>query len=436
MTYANASTRALTDVDIAIELGECVALLGLSGAGKSTLVRSLAGLVPHFHGGRFEGRVRVGDFDTRVARPADLAGTVGVVFQDPEDQVVMTRVLREVAFGLENVGTPAREIAERAEAALDAVGALELRERRVAELSGGELQRVCLAAALAITPQLLLLDEPTSQLDADGAVLFLDAVRESGCAVVLSEQRIERALDACERAVALEEGALAFDGPVGAARTWLQGEPDGLGAGRLGESLPAVGTRTVLELDGVTFAHGDRVVVEDLDLCVSAGEIVALEGPNGCGKTTVARLASGLLEPDEGTVQRDGRVGYLSQDPGRYMVKDRALDEVALAVGGRRAPALEALEAVDLGWAAERHPRDLSSGERERLGVAAVAVAEPALLVLDEPTRGVDPRRKREIETLVLAHAAQGGAVVVATHDHDFGAHRRVALPAREYARV
>ena len=436
VTYGGAASPALRDVSLSIDAGEAVALLGLSGAGKSTLVRALAGLVPHFHGGRFEGRVCVGGLDTRRARPADLAGTVAVVFQDPEDQVVMSRVLREVAFGLENVGVPAREIKDRAEEALDAVGALELRNRRVAELSGGELQRVCLASALALRPGLLLLDEPTSQLDESGAATFLSAARAAGCAVVLSEQRIERALSSCERAIALRDGGIAFTGSTEAARTWLEGEPDGLGAATLGDVLPEPRDDVAVELDGVSFAYGDSVVVDGVDLAVRAGEIVALEGPNGCGKTTVAKLAAGLLEPSGGTVTRAGRAGYLSQDPGRYLVCDRVDDEVALGVGGSRERALAALEAVELEWATRRHPRDLSSGERERLGIAAVAVAAPDLLVLDEPTRGVDPLRKRAIERLVREHAARGAAVIVATHDRAFGAHRRVKLPSREIARV
>lgn len=436
MTYGGASSAALRDVSTSLGEGETVALLGLSGAGKSTLLRSLAGLVPHFHGGRFEGRVVVSGLDTRRARPAELAGAVAVVFQDPEDQVVMTRVLREVAFGLENLAVPAREIADRAEEALDAVGALELRNRNVAELSGGELQRVCLAGALALRPRVLLLDEPTSQLDELGAASFLAAARADGCAIVLSEQRIERALTSTERVWALTEGELALDAATPVARRWLAGEPAGLGAPPLATELPAPGERAIVELRDVSFAYGERTVASGVDLVVRSGEIVALEGLNGCGKTTVAKLAAGLLEPRTGTVERAGRAGYLSQDPGRYLVRDRVVDEVRLGADGSTTRALEALRAVELDWAAERHPRDLSSGERERLGIAAVVVGEPDLLVLDEPTRGIDPLRKRAIETLVRDQAARGAAVIVATHDRSFRAHRRVTLASREPARA
>jgi energy-coupling factor transport system ATP-binding protein len=157
-------------------------------------------------------------------------------------------------------------------------------------------------------------------------------------------------------------------------------------------------------------------------------EVVVLEGPNGSGKTTLAKIAAGLLEPQAGRVRRVGAACYLSQDPGRYLVCERALDEAALAVGGDRTRALAALDRVGLAWAADRHPRDLSSGERERLGLAAVAVSEPELLVLDEPTRGVDPERKTDLSRWLFDYAARGRGVLVVTHDRGFPADRRMGL--------
>ena len=155
-----------------------------------------------------------------------------------------------------------------------------------------------------------------------------------------------------------------------------------------------------------------------------------LEGPNGSGKTTLAKIATGLLDPQAGRVCRAGRACYLSQDPGRYLVCEQTLAETALAVGGDREKAMRALQRVGLAWAADRHPRDLSSGERERLGLAAVAVSEPELLVLDEPTRGIDPERKIELARWLFAYAGEGRGVLVVTHDRGFPAHRRVALGA------
>jgi energy-coupling factor transport system ATP-binding protein len=397
----------LRDVSLEVREGEVLALLGPSGSGKSTLLRALAGLVPHFHGGRFSGRVDVGGLDTRRVRPAELAGTVGTLFQDPEDQVVFTRVQAEVQFGLENLGVPPAEIEARALAALDAVGAAHLADRPVAQLSGGELQRVCLAAVLALRPRLLLLDEPTSQLDPDGAATAIELARESGAAVVVSEHRPERVLEACDRMLFLREGRVRDEFP----EAWLPRQavvPEGRPSGE-----------TVCRLESVSFAYDAVPVVERMSLTVGRGEIVALVGPNGSGKTTLAKLAAGLLEPASGTVERRGRACYLSQDPGRYLVAERADEEVALAVGGDLARARRALAELGLARFAGRHPRDLSSGERERLALAAVLVAEPDLLVLDEPTRGVDPERKDELVAL-LRSQARARATLVVTNDHVF----------------
>jgi energy-coupling factor transport system ATP-binding protein len=414
---------ALREVSLDVEAGEVVALLGPSGSGKSTLLRALAGLVPHFHGGRFSGRVEIDGHDTRRTRPSELAGTVATLFQDPEDQVVFTRVEPEVAFGLENVGTPPAEIPLRTARALESVGAGDLGDRRVGELSGGQLQRVCLASVLALEPRLLLLDEPTSQLDTDGAATAIDLARASGAAVVVSEHRPERVLEVCDRVLFLEEGRISENGLPDAWRpreaVLPAGEPSGT---------------PLCRLEDVSFAY-DRPVLSGVSLDFGRGEIVALVGPNGSGKTTVGKLAAGLLEPQAGRVVREGRACYLSQDPGRYLVCERADEEVALAVGGDLALARAALAQLGLEGFAARHPRDLSSGERERLALAAVLVAEPELLVLDEPTRGVDPQRKDELVRLLRAQAA-GRGTLVATNDLVFagGVADRVVstVPERE----
>jgi len=399
---------ALRGCSLEIEPGEVVGLFGPSGCGKSTLLRAFAGLVPHFHGGSFSGRVEVGGLDTRRVRPAELARTVGTLFQDPEDQVVFTRVEPEVAFGLENIGTPPAEIEPRTLEALDAVGAAHLADRLVPELSGGELQRVCLASVLALRPKLMLLDEPTSQLDPDGAEVAIELARSSGAAVVVSEHRPERVLDACDRVLFLEDGRVREDGLPDA---WLPREavlPDGEPAGE-----------TVCEVEDVSFAYGERPVLGGSSLTVGRGEILALVGPNGSGKTTLAKLAAGLLEPGAGRVERLGRACYLSQDPGRYLVAERADEEAALAVDGDLERARRSLARVGLEGFEARHPRDLSSGERERLALASVLVAEPELLVLDEPTRGVDPVRKDELVAL-LREEAPGRGTLVVTNDHVF----------------
>ena len=432
--YPEAGRPALERVSLAVEPGEVVLLLGTSGSGKSTLLRAFAGLVPHFHGGRFEGRVEVAGLDTRRVRPAELAGTVATLFQDPEDQVVLTRVASEVAFGLENVGVAPRELEPRALEALATVGAEHLAERRTSELSGGELQRVCLASVLALRPRLLLLDEPSSQLDPAAAEELFDLLERLGAAVVCSEQRPARPLERADRVVFLERGRVVLDGPRDQALerlaelrpVWVE-EP--------APPEPRAGGDAVCRLDRVSFAYGARRALADASLELRRGEVVALVGPNGCGKTTLAKLATGLLEPSSGSVERRGRASYLSQDPGRYLVRERADEEVALGAGGDLTRARRALADVGLAGYEARHPRDLSSGERERLALACVLVTEPDLLALDEPTRGVDPERKRELAAL-LRERAGGRATLVVTHDEAFAtavADRHVTLaPERE----
>jgi len=435
--YPEAATPALDGVSLELRPGEVVALLGPSGCGKSTLLRALAGLVPHFHGGSFAGRVEVDGHDTRSTRPAELAGSVATLFQDPEDQVVFTRVEAEVAFGLENLGTPPELITPRAAQALAAVGTAHLAKRPVAELSGGELQRVCLASVLALQPRLLLLDEPTSQLDPEGAEEAIGLARAAGAAVVVSEQRPDRVLDASDRMVFLEQGRIVVDAPRPEALEWLaRNRPAWLP--RADE--PAGGEpagEPICRLDGISFAYdAGRPVLDDAELDLRRGEVVALVGPNGSGKTTLAKVAAGLLEPAAGTVSRHGRACYLSQDPGRYLVRERAEDEVALAVDGDLGRAQRALCDLGLAGYEGRHPRDLSSGERERLALASVLVAEPDLLVLDEPTRGVDPERKDELTALLRAQAPARATLVV-TNDHVFAAavaDRAVALAAEREA--
>jgi energy-coupling factor transport system ATP-binding protein len=431
------SAPALECVSLRIDPGEIVLVLGASGSGKSTLVRALGGLVPWFHGGHFSGRVEIAGRDTRNAHPSQLAGTVATVFQDPEDQVVLAQVESEIAFGLENVGIAPKTILPRAHAALASVGAAHLAGRRVAELSGGELQRICLASALALEPELLLLDEPTSQLDPEGAEAFLDHAFGSGAAVVISEQRPALALRHADRVLFLDRGRIVLDAPRDEAVAWLDEHRPAWTAVPSSNAGDEEAGDVVARLSGIHFAYGDGPpVLDDASLVLRRGEIVALTGSNGSGKTTLAKLAAGLLEPRGGTVERDGRVAFLLQDPGRYLVRETALDEVAL--GTSRERARRALADVGLAWAEDRHPRDLSSGERERLALATVLVTEPDLLVLDEPTRGVDPERKAELAELLRAQAARRATLVV-THDVAFAAavaDRNVSLGVEREALV
>jgi energy-coupling factor transport system ATP-binding protein len=283
----------------------------------------------------------------------------------------------------------------------------------------------------------LLLDEPTSQLDPQGAEALLDLAVELDSAVVVSEQRPSLPLERCDRVLYLEGGHILLDASRRDALEWLAANRPGYlprEAATLGDK--ELDGEKLCRLDGVTYGYVGEPVLRDVSLTVRRGEVVALTGPNGIGKTTLAKIAAGLLTAEHGSVERRGRACYLSQDPGRYLVTDRAEAEVALAVGGDLRLARRALEEVGLAGLDRRHPRDLSSGERERLALASVLVADPEILILDEPTRGVDPPRKAELAELIRRDASHRATLVV-THDLVFAgevADRGVALGARELA--
>ncbi len=458
--YPDAATPALDGVSLEVEPGQLVLLLGESGCGKSTLLRAALGLVPHFHGGRLSGRVVTEGLDTRDHRPGEIALRAGLVFQDPESQLVRRRADHEVTFGLENLGCPAVEMLTRAEEALAAVGATHLAERETGRLSGGEQQRVAIASVLAMGQRLLLLDEPTSQLDPVAAEELLALVtrinHDRGVTVVVAEHRTGRIFDQADRVVVMESGRISFDGsPREAARHLATASPWLLppvtqafaAAGR--RQLPlsvrearalapmveppaapaAAAAVAVVSVERLHKRFGPIEALRGTTTGFGGGQVTAVLGANGAGKTTLAQIAAGLVKPDSGRVRGDGVRGYVSQNPAHHALRETVADEVAYALENQRVERTERerrvraeLERFGIDGLAARHPRDLSSGERQRLAIASVTVMRPSLLLLDEPTRGIDGLRKLALAELVRRLAADGCAVAVITHDVDFAA--------------
>jgi energy-coupling factor transport system ATP-binding protein len=484
--YPGAAVDALREVTLEVRAGELVVLAGRSGSGKTTLLRAGCGLVPHFHGGDVVGKIEIAGRDTREHGPAELAGSVGYVAQDPETQVVSTTVRSELALPLELRGEPAASRARAVEEVALALAIPHLLDRTVDSLSGGEVQRVALAGALVARPPLVLLDEPTSQLDpvaGDELVSLLRRLNEEwGTAVILCEHRLERCLAAADRVIAMDAGRIAFDGPPAAFLDWaiahdpalatpgarlfdlagIRPLPTGVKAARKtlaapnsdgGRGNPSQGPvrpQPILGLRPQRDAPqalrrvprpppgpaldirklwveldpgtGPRAVLRGLNLAVRRGERVALMGRNGAGKSTLLRCIAGLVAPARGSVSAPGGWALLPQDPGDLMIRERVADELPGQAG--RA----ALEAVDLGWAVESDPRDLSGGERQRLALAIVMAGRiatgelPGLVCLDEPTRGMDRARKDELARWARELSSRGTAVVIATHDVEFAA--------------
>jgi len=412
--YPGSREPALSDVSTLLDDGLTV-IAGPSGGGKSTLLRVLNGLVPHFHGGRIAGGARVLGLDVIRTPTRDLARSVGFVFQDPELQTVYSTVDREVAFGLENIGVPTRVIAGRVEEALQAAGIGHLVGRTVRTLSGGERQRVALASSIAMRPQLVVLDEPTSQLDPDGAALVLaTATRlvDEGLAVIISEHRLDRLLKAAAGLVLVGGGRVERADPA----IWRP--PSAAGPSR---RMSAPGSET-WSLEGATAGFNGQPVVEDVNLNGRAGEVVVLNGPNGGGKTTLLRLIAGGLAPLAGRVQRrPGRIAYLPQNPIAVLHRPTLRAEVRLTLdrsGDHELPE-EILNALGLLHVADRYPRDLSTGERQRAALAAVLPGTPTMALLDEPTRGMDVAARDALVSLVTRLRERGAAIVLATHDSD-----------------
>ena len=417
-TYPGATGAALRDVRARIESGMTV-VTGPSGSGKSTFLRVFNGLVPHFHGGRVSGAATVAGLDVLVTPTRLLARNAGFVFQDPELQTVYATVDREVAFGLENAAVPQREIAERVRDALHEVGIEHLAGRAVRTLSGGERQRVALASALAMRPRLVVLDEPTSQLDPDGAELLLAAVRRAtadGRAVIVSEHRLSRLMPGADSLLVIDQGRVTEADPAAWRPRAAMRAPRLRAPGE--EAWSVVGA--MVGFDGVP-------VLEGVDLAGRAGEVVALAGPNGGGKTTLLRLIAGLAAPMSGTVTRPpGRIAYLPQNPVALLHRPSVREEVQFTIdradgqhGERPERILGMLGIAEL---ADRYPRDLSSGERQRAAIAAVLPGAPQLVLLDEPTRGMDLASRSALIAVVANLRDRGAAVVITTHDEDLQA--------------
>ena len=467
--FADSAKPVLSGVNIHVDEGELVLVVGATGSGKTTLLRCVNGLVPHFSGGTLSGRVTVDGRDTRTHRPRDLADIVGVVGQDPEAAFVTDTVEEELAYGMESLGVHGDVMRRRVEETLDLLGLAEVRGRTLRTLSGGQQQRVAMGGVLAAHPRVLVLDEPTSALDPVAAEEVLAAltrlVHDLGLTVLLAEHRLERVVQYADRVVVVENGQVSAALPAAAMVTSPVSPPivdlgrlagwsplplsvrdarrvAGPMRAKLADRLPTrvlrstpAGDQSVslLSARALVVNRGRRTVLRGIDLAVSSGEVVALMGRNGSGKSTLLGAACGQLPVRAGSVRTGGldpaslkprallaHVALVPQDPGMLLYAETVGAECHAADADMRAASgttRALLMHLAPGVADSTHPRDLSEGQRLALALAIVLAGHPPLVLLDEPTRGLDYGAKKRLVASLRSLAADNHAVLVATHD-------------------
>ena len=483
--YPDMPEPVLRDLTLDIPEGAFVLVMGPSGAGKSTFLRTLNGLAPHFYGGVAGGRILVAGRNPVEQSPRGMADRVGMVFQDPESSFVVDVVEDELAFAMENFGLPQELMRKRVEEALDQLKIAHLRRRHVSTLSGGEKQRVAIAAALTLQPDILALDEPTSQLDPQAAEEVLLALRQLnedlGLTILLSEHRLERVVHYVDyilywpgggqpplfgepatilRQTPLTPPLITLAKALGwepmpltikQGRRFARALKAQLAPAPLPEPPAPNGRPPAIRIDNLWHSYPNGVeALRGVSLQVYPGEFVALMGRNGSGKTTLLKHLVGLLKPARGQVQVLGmdasrtpteditrKAAYLPQNPERLLFTERAADELAFS---RRAHGLPPDPEADRALLArlgiahlwERHPHDLSVGEKQRLALAAILVPDPQVILLDEPTRGLDYVQKRELAAILRELRDAGKTILMATHDVELAAAAtdRVALMA------
>lgn len=484
---------ALKDIDLSVEEGTFVGLIGPSGAGKSTLASAITGAIPHHYRGRLFGSTLVAGLDTCEAPLTDIAKVAGSVLQDIDAQMVASVVEDELLFGLENFGIDHREIEGRIASTLDAVGIADLRHREIATLSGGQKQKVAIAAILAMTPRVIVMDEPTSALDPASARDVFEVLRRAkeltGMTVILIEQTVALLAEYCDRVVVIDQGRIALDGtptdvfsrgetlraigvdtprtvrisnslaetglaPNDSPALTLDGAESlvaGILAPGLSESSPIVprtlGDRPdarntvderpiIVDVAGAAYSYGTgQAGIEGIDLTVRAGEILAVVGQNGAGKTTFTKLLNGLIKPSAGVVRIAGldtratpvsvlasHAATLFQNPDRQLCRNTVVEEISFGLELQGVAADTARErarhvAATFGLPENASPFNLSRGQRQMVALASVVALEPELIILDEPTSGLDYRECMTVMETVRQRALDGAAVVMVCHD-------------------
>jgi energy-coupling factor transport system ATP-binding protein len=470
-TYPKQSQKVLNNINLKILPGTLTLVTGASGSGKSTFLKCINGLVPHFSGGTISGRLSVFSADPIVEGPKGLAKIASFVFQEPESQFVFDVVEDEIAFSLENLGIPRDEMHTRIRQVLSQLELGDIQHKKVTNLSGGEKQKVAIASALVSYPKVLILDEPTSQLDpfaADELLKYIIELQaEMNLTVIISEHRLERLLPYSESIIHLtSQGKTMFGSPQGvlekmeqvppiiqiarnfnikpyplsaedfpdASKFIFSGPDNDWNPNKVSRKQPPV-----LQCSHVSATINNRKIINDVSFSIKAGELLVIHGPNGAGKTTLCRTILGLqtyegniLLHDEDVQKIDKNelikaIGYLPQNPNDLLFAESVLDELKITMQNHDRSFQEEdlvayLEKFELAEKKNLYPRDLSVGERQRTALAAITIHRPRILLLDEPTRGMDYHAKEALSQILLSWREKGHSICLITHDVEFGA--------------
>jgi energy-coupling factor transporter ATP-binding protein EcfA2 len=468
--YPGAEIDALNIQKLTIPAGKFCLLIGESGSGKSTLLRLFNGLVPHFTGGTLSGKIEVAGLDPITSGPQLMSGKVGFVFQEVENQFVVELVEDEIAFSLEQAAIPRPEMQRRIQEILQRLNLTHLKNRMVENLSGGEAQKVAIAAALVLEPKILVLDEPTSQLDpqtSEEVLLLLKKIQtELGLTIVMSEQRLDRVLSYADMVALLskdghlvgygeprkviqisplkppvvllaeQKGWIPIPLDVDQAKVFIQTRPS-----FLKKVEPKVQTsQPILEVKHLRYQINNREVLKDISFELHQQERLVLMGPNGAGKSTLLRTLIGLIQPEQGEILIKGKeiashhtsqlsrsIGYLPQDPNALLFSETVEQELQTTLDNHQMTINQdfihdLLSQLNLQTKIHAYPRDLSTGEKQRVALGAVVVTQPEIIIMDEPTRGLDQITKDSLIKLLFDWNHQGKTILLVTHDVEFAA--------------
>ncbi|SMC24664.1 energy-coupling factor transport system ATP-binding protein [Clostridium acidisoli DSM 12555] len=469
--YPREEKKTLESINFIIEKGDFVLLTGESGSGKSTLAKCISGSIPNFYGGTIGGQIYLNGKLIKDIEHVERAKEITMVFQDPERQLVMNKVHREIAFGLENVGIEENKIKRRVFEAMQYSNLLQLAYRDINTLSGGEKQKVAIASALSYMPNCIILDEPTSQLDPSAAFEVCELVKrineELGITIIVIEQRIDKWFDVADKIMVMEKGRKIFfgnkeemyDEKSGKLEKFLptylklskflqlNNRPEGLK--NIRKSIrnfkfakPIVEEKKVekeaIQVKNLSCKYGEVEAIKDLSLSVNCMDFLAILGSNGAGKSTFMKTIIGLnkykgsikiFEKEVSKIkltELSKIVGYVSQNPNDYLTKDTVYEELKFTLDNHKLKEYEVidevLKALKIYEFKDKNPRDLSGGQRQRVAVASILVLNPKILMLDEPTRGMDINAKKDLGEILKNLNKSGTTIILITHDADFAA--------------